>query len=298
MAGALGVAFAVPDREGGFRAAEVEVSAKWFVHVDLVSLRGSEIGKEMMSYIDGDAERKIQAFKRMISFNPLEDLDAVTLFGGGAEPEKAVAVLRGVFNVEHLTDLVIAADGYESGTHRGKTVHSWDDDNTPSGRLFGCLLSERTMLMGPDRELVHTGIDLMAGEGDSIVGGETFAIAGEEKRRPIVAAAVDLEGLGDLEIESAFLRKVSSVYLAAGEDDGEVFARLIVGAEDERVPVLLGKMLSGVLAFGEAAEQLPVGAESAFIVETKGEQLTVQAGMALAPFMKMVRGLDDLKGRF
>ena len=154
------------------------------------------------------------------------------------------------------------------------------------------------MLMGPDRELVHTGIDLMAGEGDSIAGGKTFAIAGEERRRPIVAAAVDLEGLGDLEIESAFLRKVSSVYLAVGEEDGEVFARLIVGAEDERVPVLLGKMLSGVLAFGEAAEQLPVGAESAFEIETEGERLTVEAAMALGPFLKMVRGLGDLKDKF
>ena len=294
---ALGGVASGQERDGRFQAAEVAGDAKWFVHVDLAALRGSEIGKEMLSRIDGDAQRKINAFKRMISFNPVEDLDAVTLFGTDAGPEKAVALLRGVFDVEHLTDLVKAADAYKSGEHAGSTVHSWADGKTPGGRLFGCMVSDKRMVLGPDRGLVHRAIDLAKGDGESLEGGTAFAAAFDGGgQRPIVAAAADLAGLGGLEIESAFVRRVRSIYLAAGEADGEVFARAVVGAEDERAPQLMGMMLSGVLAFGEVSDQLPEGTASAVEVEASGKELHVDAAMGLDDFLELVEGLEELKG--
>ena len=285
------------ERDGQFRATEVAADAKWFAHVDLTALRDSAIGKELLAQIDGEAQRKIKAFKRMISFNPIEDLDAVTVFGAGAEPDKAVALVRGVFDVEHLTDLAMAADGYKGAAHRGKTVHSWTDAKSPGGRLYGCMVSTKIMVLGPDEDLVHAAIALAEGSGTSLEDGGTFALPDGGEGRPIVAAAADLAGLGGLDIESAFARRVRSVYLAAGETDGKVFARAVVGTEDERAPKLLGKMLHGVLAFAEATEGVPVGTSDAVGVTTEGERLEVEASMGVAAFMEMMQGLEDLKGK-
>ncbi len=285
------------ERGGEFRQSEVAAGAAWFLHLDLVQLKSGKIGEQLMAEIDEDAERKIRAFKRMISFNPFEDLDAVTLYGTAAGPESAVALVRGVFDVPHLTDLVTAADGHEATEHAGKVIHGWSDANTPAGRLFGCLVSDRQIVLGPDVEVLKAAVDTVAGGGDSLADtGALGAPAGGAP--PIVSAAAGLSALADLDIESAFVQQMRSLYLAAGESEGKVFARVVVEVDDERTPKLMAKMLAGVLAFGEASDKLPEGAADAVAIEVEAGKLSASGEMDLDLLLEMMQGLKEITETF
>ena len=298
----LGLVFATPaiaqDRadDGVLQSAQVVSDAKWFVHINLVELKGSKIGEELVKHIDGNAKRKIRAFERMISFNPLEDLDAVTVSGSAAEPDKAVVVLRGAFDVPHLTDLAMAADGYRSQEHAGQTIHTWQDEKTPGGRLNGCIIAENLMLFGPDLATLKAGIDSTLGKAAPFAAAANFPDV-EGRRPPFVAAWADLSVLDSLKIESAFVRRVRSLHLSVGENAGQAFARVIVDAEDGRTPKLIAQMLAGVLALAEAAEQLPSEVADAIDIEILGTRLVVDGAMDLDSLVEMVESLEQLKGK-
>lgn len=291
----VGGAYAQDARHGKLRVGDVAEEAKWFLHVNLDQLRGSEIGKQLLTRVDGDAQRKIKAFERMISFNPLEDLDAVTLFGMGADPEQAVAVIRGVFDVEHLSDLAPAADGYKAHTHAGRTIHSWDDEKNLGARIYGCIYSEQLMLLGPNLKLVQQAIGLAGGDVAGMA--DTAAFDAGSGRTPIFVASADLSILDGIEIESRFVRKIRKMHMVAGEVDGQVFAGATIEAADQRTPKLLGKMLSGVIAFAEAAEQIPAATSDAIRIENSGTQMRIDGTMDLETFAQMAKTLEQASGK-
>ena len=297
---ALGsAAFAQQARDGGFRQRDVVGGAKWYVHVDLRELKGSRVGKELLSKIDGDAKRKIKAFERMISFNPLEDLDSVTISGVAAEPERAVVSLRGVFDIPHLTDLARAADGHAEVIHGGRTIHSWDDDKSPGQRINACLLSENAMLFGPDLALVRAGIDTLQAKLEGPNGGAVELpfppVTG--RRPPFASAWADFSVLDGLEIESDFVRRVQASHLSVGEDGGKAFARIVVDAVDARAPKLMGRIVSGTLALGEAVGELPTEIVESVSVQTEDKRLVIDGAMALDSLVELVENIEKLKGR-
>jgi hypothetical protein len=281
------------DRTGGFRESDVVGGAKWFMHVNLTELKASKVGEQLISKIDGDAKRKIRAFERMISFNPLEDLDSVTLSGTAAEPEKAVALIRGVFDVPHLTDLALAADDHDTHAHGGRTIHSWTDKKKPGERVYASLLSDHHMLFGPDLSLIKSAVDTLQAKAEGPAPKPRFPAI--DPRVPFVTAWADLSVLDSLAIESAFVRKIRTLHLSVGETEGKAFARALIDASDQRTPRLLGKMLAGVLAFGEAADQIPASTADAVAIDASGTSLVVDGAMDLDSLLEMLQGLEGLK---
>ena len=137
LAVAIGSAFA--ETPGKFKPSETSAKATWFAHVNLVRLRDSEVGKQLIGELDGEAKRQLRQFERMLNFHPIEDLESATFYGTSSDPEKAVALIRGEFDTDRLTGLAEDGDEYKPFPHGTSTIHSWQDN---SNRVYATIAKD------------------------------------------------------------------------------------------------------------------------------------------------------------
>ncbi|MGI9243726.1 MAG: hypothetical protein ACR2RV_23215, partial [Verrucomicrobiales bacterium] len=208
FASASGTAQAAP---GEFKPEETSAGATWFAHLNLVSLRDSEIGKQLINELDGESKRQLRQIERMLNFHPIDDLESATVYGTSSDPEKAVALLRGSFDTERLTGVAKDGDEYEKVAHEAGTIHSWEDGGR---RLYASIASGQLIIIGPEIGLVGDALDVTNGDGAALDESEIFGHV-PSTHAPIVIAAADLSALGSLEIDSSLVRKIKAIYVSA-----------------------------------------------------------------------------------
>ena len=236
-----------------FQAAQTSERATWFAHLDVVSLRTSEIGKQLIAELGGDSQRQLRQFERMLNFHPIDDLDSVTVYGTSNDPEKAVALISGTFDTERLTGIAEDGDGYTPFDHGRTTIHSWKDGGR---RIYGAISSEKLVMISPEIDLVRMALDVTTGVGNGLSEENLFGHVTPDQA-PIIIASANLSDLGSLNIDSALVRKVESIYVSAGEHGGELHAYAALKTADQRSAKLVDQMLHGVLALAEASGEIP-----------------------------------------
>lgn len=272
LATAISSAIAAP---GEFKPAATSSKATWFAHLDLVSLRSSEIGKQLIGKLDGESKRQLRQFERMLNFHPINDLDSVTVYGTSKDPEKAIALIRGKFDTQRLTGVAEDANDYKTVAHGKSTIHSWKDG---SKRIYASIVSENLVAIGPELELLRTALDVTNGDGAALDPTKIFGHL-EAAHAPILIASANLSALGTLDIDSSLVRKIQSVYISAGEKDGKLLGYAAVKTADKRSAKLVDNMLHGVLALAEASDEVPQEIIDAF--ETKLIEADEHGGISL-----------------
>jgi len=273
---------------GEFRPTETSAKATWFAHLDIANLRDSEIGKELLNELDGEAKRQLRMVKRHIGFHPIDDLDSVTVYGISKDPEKSVALVRGKFNVEDLTQLAKDMENYEAKAHKASTIHSWEDSGN---RLYGSIASDKLFIMSPELDLVMIAMDVIDGSAAGLEPDKIFGHA-DAIDSPFLIASADLTALGPLEIDSALVRKIDAVYISAGEKDGELLAFAALKTADGRSAKLVDQMFHGVLAFAEATGEIPQDVIEAFETKLNERGISMTAALPVKKFKALVAKLE------
>jgi hypothetical protein len=273
---------------GEFRPAEVSAKASWFAHLDLANLRSSEIGQQLIGELDGEAKRQLRQLERMLNFHPIDDLQSATVYGTSSDPEKAVALIRGSFDVKRLTGVAIDAEDYTAIAHGDSTIHSWKDGNK---RIYATIPSAELIIIGADLELLKSAFDVTAGNGAPIDPAKLFGHT-QSDRPPIVVAAANLSALGTLDIDSSLVRKIKSIYLSAGETGGELSAHVVLKTADARSAKLIDQMLHGVLALAEASDEVPQEVITAFKTQLSEDSVSLTVSLPMKKFKDLVAKLE------
>lgn len=277
-----------PAAPGEFKPSETSAKATWFAHLNIDRLRNSEVGKQLIAGLDGEAERNLRQFERMLNFHPIDDLESATVYGTSSDPEEAVALLRGTFDTERLTGVAKDSDAYQPVAHPKSTIHSWDDQGK---RIYATIANDRLIIIGPELDLLRTATDVVHGDSPPLDPETIYGHAGAGPA-PIIVASANLGALGSLNIDSKLVGKVKAIYISAGELDGKLLAYAALRTADPRSAKLVDQMLHGVLALAEVSEQVPPEVIEAFKTKLDGSGISVNVSLSLKKFKELVAALE------
>ena len=136
---------------GPIAPSQVAGSANWVVHIDNQLLKTSRIGQFIRAELaNAGIEQKIQDFATISSFNPLDDIRDITLYGTGTDRNKAAMLLDAEFDVEKIVALLGMNPQYQAIAHGDLTIHKWVDekrqspDDPTAGVAYGAFVNDVT----------------------------------------------------------------------------------------------------------------------------------------------------------
>lgn len=235
---------------GEFDPARVSPDAKWWLHADLDTVRGTEVGKRIVSEIEARKGDQLNALKLMFSVNPLTDLGGITLYGNGKK-DQAVALIDGRFERDHLEGLLKAADDYRSGTHADFTVHSWTDKKEDGEKeQHAAFVREDLIVFSERKSLLFKALDVIkSGAGMEM---DPFVEAGSAT--PFLVGEARLSEVEMDEDESKLLRKADTLRVALAEAGDRMEGRMQVEVGKASDGKLLSKVLDGIMALASLTD--------------------------------------------
>lgn len=238
--------FLAPLRAAELDPARIPASAKWQLHADLDAMRGSGTGKTLFALLEAEHGKQLRAFKRMFSLHPLNDLRDITLYGDG-QADHAVALIHGTFNRAHIEDVVGAAEGHETRSHGGITVHRWKDKGVDQHAAFA---RPDLMVFSRQPDLLQEALDVLAAKAPAAADPFFQADGG----RPLLSAGARL---GEIDLpgdQARLVRMAKTLRLAAHEHEGRFVLRMNVETADATDADRLRRMVDGVIAFAQAGD--------------------------------------------
>jgi hypothetical protein len=234
---------------------QVGAGANWVAHLNFDQLVKSQLGQLIRSELAKEGlEEQLQGFQMIFSFNPIDDIRDVTIYGNGSDREKAVALFEGKFDKEKLVAVVQMNPQYKEIKDGDLVVHSWVDENKkdpngPDQRMYGCTYKDNMVVLGAGLEAVKKAVDVLRGSAPS-AGDRVFkqsALNAEGAFLQIAANAVN--DLADHRNEAAIFEKTDELGAAVGENNGIFYVNLSLRAESEEIAQNVKKLLEGIIAF-------------------------------------------------
>lgn len=269
---------AVPVRGGPLLKSQVSADANWVVHVDCDRFNKTVIGQLIRAELElVGLEEKLQDFKTIFSFHPLDDVRDVTIYGSGDDREKAVVLIEGNFDQDTLVALVRMNPEYEQTKYRNIVVHSWIDENKkdPSKagqRMYGCVPKNYLVVMGAGLEAVKQAVDVLNGSAANAASGVFDQYTLDTMGAFFQVAANRLGEIVECDSEAVLLKQIDEFGVVISEVEGTFYVDLSLSAKSEEIAQNLKKTLEGIVAFvtlssgrqpalAELVEKLQVGAE-------------------------------------
>lgn len=249
------VAAAAPVFGGQLLKNQVGAGANWVAHLNFDQLVKSQLGQLIRAELAKEGlEEQLQGFQAIFSFNPIDDIRDVTIYGNGSDREKAVALFEGKFDKEKLLAVVQMNPQYKEIKHGDLVVHSWVDENKkdpngPDQRMYGCTYKDNMVVLGAGLEAVKKAVDVLTGSAPS-TGDRLFkqpALNAQGAFLQIAANAVN--DLADHRNEAAVLEKTDELGAAVGENNGTFYVNLSLRAESNEIAQNVKKLLEGIIAF-------------------------------------------------
>lgn len=245
----------IPASGGPLLKSRVSVEANWVAHLDYDRFVKSQIGQAIRTELAKEGlEEKLQVFKSMFSFHPIDDIRSVTIYGSGDDREKAVALFEGRFDADKLIALVQMNPQYQQSKHGDIVVHSWVDENKkdpngPDQRVYGCVYKGNTVVLGAGLEAVGHAVDVLNGSAANASKGVFEQAVLGAKGAFIQVAANAVGDMADHKSGAAILNQTDELGGAIGEDAGQLYVNLSLRAESVQVAQNVKKMLDGMIAF-------------------------------------------------
>jgi hypothetical protein len=272
---ALGLAVA-PALAAPLQKSQIHPTATWVAHIDLEAFRGSGIGRMVMAELQKqDIGRQAESFETLFSFNPLNDLHNVTLYGKGADRDNAVIIIGGKLDTEKLLSFVRLSPQYQEAQYKGATIHRWHQEHHQM--MSGYIDSSNRIVIGFGLEAVQQAVDALKGQA---TGTPTNLLTQIPEGRGRVFAQVAATGVGEIagqNPQAAMLKQADSLALAVGEATEKVFAELNLLGQSADVAENINKTLQGIVAMVQLmANEQPQLADLAKNLHVSRADKTVQ----------------------
>jgi len=242
-----------------FNSREVNANAKWLVHTDLEQLKTTEIGKYVLSVTnDKELNDLLDSFKKTFNFNPLTDIDGITLYGSGGG-QNGVILLRGEFDSKKMIDLLKINKTHKNKAYGNHQIHSWidtDDENpirktdknkepTPT---YGAIYDSNLILISSREQHLKNALDVLDGKAKSLHNSPLISNLKELPQTDFIMATVDTSGIQDLDPQAMILKKAQMAIFGIGESDGKLTGSLILDTKGTDEAQTLMTIANGMMA--------------------------------------------------
>ena len=137
--------------------------AKWIIHLDFEAFNTTQLAQCVKDEIKAQGlEPKLEEFKSTFSFNPIEDIKNVTLYGKDKEEKNVIMIVQGKWEREKLLNQVNKSISYKKIEYKNLTLHSWID--VKGQAVCGSFFDTETLLIALNTETLITGLDVLNGD--------------------------------------------------------------------------------------------------------------------------------------
>lgn len=265
-------AIATPLQAAELDPSHVPAAARWLIHADFDAMRSSITGMAVFAVIESNHGAQLQAFKRMSSIHPLNDLHGVTLMGDGKNHE--VALFAGEFDRGHVEDIVKAAPGYSAEPYDDVTIHTWQDHG---GTQHAAFANEGLLVFSRQEITIKHELDVLKGTEPAMLmpsmpdaPGQTLVVAGANLADiPLPADVSDTLGLA------------KTLRIMATENAGRFTVQMRADTVDADHADRLRRLADGLLALGENADERLASPEFQHAISVAADGPAVDAKMSL-----------------
>jgi len=256
------LAFLVPPTllsAGQFQKSQVAAKARWVIHSDVTRLVGTDMGRYLLSQVDGlQGGSRLAVLQALANFDLQRDLSSLTVYGTNAIIEQGVTILEGTFDQARIVAGAQRGEAYLEFRHQGHAVHSWmprsgasdrGDDGTAAAvkRLFACFAGPRLLLVSQSYDAVKTGLDVLDGRAPAL---EASPLA--DAMKPSTASSF-LTAVGDLPpargaAQHPLLRQTRRVSLDLGEAGSITEGQLVLLTDNLQAAGQMFVILQGMIA--------------------------------------------------
>jgi len=263
---------------------QVSGGASWVAHTDYQQFNNSWTGQLIRKeLVNLGIEEKLTNFATVFSFHPLDDVQDVTIYGTGKDREKAVVLIKGVFDKERILALVRMNPQHKEITYGDIVLHEWFDENQQGSNdsagqmMYGCFYQDDLIVMGAGMEGVKQAIDVLNGSAPNAASGVFNQAALDAKGAFFQVAGKRVGEMVGQEPKAAAFQQTDQLGLAIGEVDGKFYIELsLTATKSEETAQAITQMLEGILAFVSLPnEEQPNLAELAKKVKVSCELNTV-----------------------
>lgn len=234
---------------GSFDVKQVSADARWVAHLDVGTLKQTELGRFVLKEMATDeANRKFEAFKAVFQFDPREDLDAVTAYGTGQENEEGVALFQGRFNTDQLVTLIKANANYSSEVHGSRIIHSWIDEKKPDTRTYGCAVRNDQVVVGDSEALVKQAVDVLEGRAPCMTDVAALPGLADAGQSTFFIGSADMKAMPNVDPKAAVLKQNEAVSLAFGETNGRLNGTMRMVAKDVQTATAVHAIAQGLVS--------------------------------------------------
>ncbi len=274
---------------------QVSAAAKWVVHVDVDGFVASGLGQYLIQKgKDKDLAAKTAKFKDKYGFDPLVDLQSVTLYGEDFDPANGVAIIRA--KVDQATLLKQLADkDHKELKYGDRVVHQWTQPaagRMPAGDRFGTFYSDSITVIARSQAVLQHAVDVLDGKADNLTKAKNSLLPKSPKGTFFVASAVDVALPKNAKPRRAVLQNISSGSAVAGEDDNGLFYKGQMTAKTAEDATRIQNVIEGFLSLAAllseraAVSDVPAPDPSALLkgvkASTDDKAVSVEASASLA----------------
>ncbi len=238
---------------GGLNRNAVSGDANWVAHVDVEGFNNTQIGKIIRRHLEETGElQKLEAFKAVFSFNPLDDIRNITIYGNGKEKEDAVAVIQAKFDKQTLLKLLGQNAAHKEIKYGEYQIQSWIDDKhkgNEAERQYGSFHGTDTVIIGSGLVAVKKSLDVLDGKAKNARQKKVFRLLRKAPEGAVITAAAN--GLGKMAEQwdqGVMLKNTKQSCLFIGEAAGNIFIDLNLEATSSETATELTQLIQGVIA--------------------------------------------------
>jgi len=229
----------------------IPADAKWVVHTDMEKLKASHLGTLIIDELNQKEglEDKLSIFADVFGFNPLKDIEGVTLYGNDKNPENGVALIQAAFDTEKFLRLLRQNPEYDIYDYGDHQIHRWLDEKKNIIQ-FGTFANKNLGIISRSKEKVQSALDVVEGTRENL--GSTQALGSlEEMPRGtfFTIAAENLTELTDGNPKAKVLKNAHGLAMFLGEVDKNIFMDIDITAADSETATQIQQVFLGIKAF-------------------------------------------------
>jgi hypothetical protein len=266
---------------GPLDKSQVSKDAKWIAHLDNDQLGKSVTGGLIRQNLEQTgALAEMEDFAALCSFDPLIDINDITVYSREKDKGKFVVVFDGNFDKEALLSLVpedmqhevikygqfelhalqeeaqtnkrymgidLKYDGEIKLETRQGTVQ--DNDQVVSQAMYGCFFNDELIVMSPDLDVIKSAIDVLNGTAENARESDFIANSYDNESIFFQATVHNVGGVAGQGPKAAIFQQTETLELVIGESDGLFFVNIDLLTKSAEAAQTIDTMLDGILAF-------------------------------------------------
>ena len=236
----------------------VDSDAGWLFHADYDQFNKSKTGnliKQQMSLLGLDSH--LTDFSDKFAFNPLEDVNGVSIYGQGEDRSKAVAIVYANFEKQVLLDLLEKDSTHEVIEYENQKIHKFRNKKRANdeGEIVFVLLNTGNIILSTGLDAVKTAADNQNAGQNNISNTALISLVEKNSSAIIQLAGINIAENMSPKNDSIVLKQTDTLSITIGERQGIFYIDSNLSAYDLQPAIDIENMMRGFISLGYLANE-------------------------------------------